>query len=66
MLKTALLMTVLTVLLVLIGGAIGGETGLVIAFIFAAVLNFGSYWFSDKIVLFMYRAHTAEPYDAVE
>jgi len=39
-----------------IGGLIGGKGGIYIAFIFAVILNFGSYWFSDKIVLKMYRA----------
>ncbi len=49
-------MTVLTVLLVLVGSLIGGNNGMVIAFVFALVMNFGSYWFSDKIVLAMYGA----------
>jgi heat shock protein HtpX len=66
MLKTGLLMTVLTVLFVLIGGVIGGEQGLIIAFVFAAVMNFGSYWLSDKIVLSMYRAQEIGPDDAPE
>ena len=65
-LKTGLLMVVLTVLLVLVGGAIGGETGLIFAFVFAAVLNFGSYWFSDKIVLSMHRAREIDPAQAPE
>jgi heat shock protein HtpX len=50
-LKTIVLLTALTVLLVLAGGAIGGRQGMVMALIFAAVMNLGSYWFSDKIVL---------------
>ena len=54
--KTALLLGALTGLLMLIGGLIGGRGGVFIAFIFAMVLNFGSYWFSDKIVLKMYHA----------
>jgi len=54
--KTTLLMTVLTVLLVLVGGFIGGNNGMIFAFLFAVVMNFGSYWFSDKIVLAMYGA----------
>ena len=54
--KTALLLGALTGLLMLIGGLIGGRGGVFIAFIFALILNFGSYWFSDKIVLKMYRA----------
>jgi heat shock protein HtpX len=54
--KTALLLGALTGLLMLIGGLIGGRGGVYIAFIFALILNFGSYWFSDKIVLKMYKA----------
>jgi heat shock protein HtpX len=54
--KTTLLLSLLTVLLVGMGGAIGGSGGMLIAFIMAAVMNFGSYWFSDKIVLRMYNA----------
>jgi heat shock protein HtpX len=53
--KTVLLMAVLTVLLVLAGNLIGGQGGMMIAFLFAIVMNFGSYWFSDKIVLKMYH-----------
>ncbi len=49
-------MTVLTVLLILVGNLIGGNNGMVFAFVFALVMNFGSYWFSDKIVLAMYGA----------
>jgi heat shock protein HtpX len=44
------------VLLVLIGGALGGQHGMLLAFVMAMVMNLGSYWFSDKIVLSMYRA----------
>jgi heat shock protein HtpX len=54
--KTIILMVGLTVLLVFIGGAIGGRQGMIYAFIFAAVMNLFSYWFSDKIVLRMYNA----------
>jgi heat shock protein HtpX len=54
--KTAFLMALLTVLVVVAGRAMGGEGGMYIAFIFALVMNLGSYWFSDKIVLKMYRA----------
>ena len=39
-----------------IGAALGGQTGLLLAFVIAIAMNFGSYWFSDKIVLRMYRA----------
>ena len=55
-LKTTLLLAVLTVLFVLVGKAIGGQSGMVFAFGLAIVMNVGSYWFSDKIVLRMYRA----------
>jgi heat shock protein HtpX len=56
LMKTGVLLAALTVLLVLIGGALGGQNGMVMAFGLALVMNFGSYWFSDKIVLAMYRA----------
>jgi len=55
-LKTALLLGLLTGLILGIGQLFGGSQGLVIAFVFALLLNFGSYWFSDKIVLAMYQA----------
>jgi heat shock protein HtpX len=54
--KTALLLTSLTLLLMFIGRAFGGQNGMFIALAFAAVLNFVSYFFSDKIALAMYRA----------
>ncbi|CAH2029899.1 Protease HtpX homolog [Trichlorobacter ammonificans] len=54
--KTTVLLSLLTVLLVMMGGALGGQGGMLIAFVMAAVMNFGSYWFSDKIVLRMYNA----------
>ncbi|MGL6063647.1 MAG: zinc metalloprotease HtpX [Fusobacteriaceae bacterium] len=55
-LKTFLLMTVMTFLLMFIGSAIGGRSGMMIALIFAGVMNFFSYWYSDKMVLAMYKA----------
>ncbi|HEX5773320.1 MAG TPA: protease HtpX, partial [Geomobilimonas sp.] len=55
-LKTTFLMAMLTMLLVLAGGAIGGKGGMTFALIMAGVMNFVSYWFSDKIVLAMYGA----------
>ena len=58
--KTGLLLAVLTAMLVIIGGAIGGQHGMVIAFFFALVMNFFSYWFSDKMVLAMYGAQPIE------
>jgi len=54
--KTAFLLTALTLLLLFIGRALGGQNGMLIALIFAAVMNFVSYFFSDKIALAMYRA----------
>ncbi|HUF92314.1 MAG TPA: zinc metalloprotease HtpX [Candidatus Limnocylindria bacterium] len=56
MFKTAVLLAVLTAMLVVLGGALGGRAGMMIAFVFALVMNFASYWFSDKMVLAMYRA----------
>ncbi|HEX7217319.1 MAG TPA: zinc metalloprotease HtpX [Methylomirabilota bacterium] len=58
--KTGVLLAALTVLLVLIGGALGGQQGMVLAFVMAMVMNFGSYWFSDRIVLAMYRAQPVD------
>ena len=55
-LKTTFLMALLTVLLVTAGGALGGEGGMMMAFVFALVMNGVSYWFSDKIVHRMYGA----------
>ena len=60
MFKTALLLGVLTILLVLIGGALGGEQGMLVAFVLALAMNFFSYWFSDKLVLKMYGAQPIE------
>jgi len=54
--KTALLFVVLTLLFVFVGYLIGGRSGVTFAFIIAVVMNFVSYWFSDKIVLAIYRA----------
>ncbi|MBM3234852.1 zinc metalloprotease HtpX [Candidatus Poribacteria bacterium] len=58
--KTMLLMTALTLLLLLIGNLIGGESGMMFALIFAGLMNFGAYWFSDKIVLAMYGAREVD------
>ena len=60
-LKTALLLGLLSGMLLLIGDLLGGQNGIVIAFVVAAVMNLGSYWFSDKIVLRMYRAQQVGP-----
>ncbi len=55
-LKTFFLLMVLTGMLLLIGGAIGGQAGIIIAVFFALAMNFGAYWFSDKIALGMAHA----------
>lgn len=60
-LKTALLLGLLTGVLLALGDALGGANGLVVAFVFAVIMNFGSYWFSDKIVLRMYNAQPVGP-----
>ncbi|MGQ9617791.1 MAG: zinc metalloprotease HtpX [Candidatus Aminicenantia bacterium] len=54
--KTILFLTLLTILLLFIGEMAGGKQGLTIAFFFAGIMNFTAYWFSDKIVLSLYRA----------
>ena len=54
--KTVFLMTLMMVLFLFIGYQLGGNTGMTIALFFSLLMNFGSYWFSDKIVLKMYRA----------
>jgi heat shock protein HtpX len=59
--KTAFLLGVMSALFMWIGGALGGGSGLVAGFFFAVVMNFGSYWFSDKIVLRMYGAQEVGP-----
>jgi heat shock protein HtpX len=64
--KTAMLLAVLTAMLVLIGGAIGGRHGMLIALVFAFVMNFVSYWWSDKIVLAMYGAQEISEAQAPE
>ena len=62
--KTALLLGLLTALLLLMGQALGGRAGLVLAFGLALVMNVGSYWFSDRIVLSMYNATLLSEEDA--
>ena len=64
--KTALLLGLLTGIILGIGQLFGGSQGLVIAFVFALLINFGSYWFSDKIVLAMYHAREVSGDDAPE
>ncbi len=64
--RTFLLMALMTVLLVFVGNILGGQNGMMIAFLFALVMNFGSYWFSDKIVLRMNGAKEVTKADAPE
>ena len=59
--KTVLLLGLMSGVLLALGEWLGGANGLVIAFLFAAIMNLGSYWFSDKIVLSMYRAQPVGP-----
>lgn len=58
--KTFLLMGALTAIALVVGNALGGRSGMIMAFGFAAVMNFTSYWFSDKIVLAMYGAREVD------
>ncbi len=63
-LKTLVLMACLSALLIVMGGALGGRQGVFIALVFAVLMNVGSYWYSDKIVLSMYRAQELSLSDA--
>ena len=60
-LKTTLLLGLMSGLLLALGDFLGGSGGLMVAFAFAVIMNFASYWFSDKIVLAMYRAKPVGP-----
>lgn len=62
-LRTLVFMGLLTALIVGVGGIFGGKSGMIIAFVFALILNGGSYWFSDKIAL---AAHQAQPIERSE
>ena len=50
-LKTYVLLAALSALLILIGGALGGRAGMMLALLFAGAMNFGAYWYSDQLVL---------------
>jgi len=65
-LKTAFLLGLMTALILGIGHILGGRQGMVIAFVIAGVMNFASYWFSDRIVLAMYRAQPVDREQAPE
>ena len=62
--KTFMLMAALSAVLIFMGGALGGQNGILFALVFALIMNVGSYWYSDKIVLSMYRAQELAPEDA--
>ena len=62
--KTVLLLGLLSGIIIVLGGLLGGRTGIVIAFGMALLMNVGSYWYSDKIVLSMYRARELAPEEA--
>jgi len=64
--KTVGLMTFLMVLFVAIGGALGGRSGMIMAILFATIMNVGMYWFSDKLVLRMYKAQPVTESQAPE
>jgi len=66
MLRTTLLLAALTALIVWLGGLIGGSQGAVVALVMAGVMNFGSYWFSDKIVIRMYGGQEIQQQDDPE
>jgi heat shock protein HtpX len=65
-LKTTLLLGALTVLLVYGGMALGGEQGMILAFGLAIVMNFGAYFYSDKLVLKMYKAQPVTEHEFPE
>lgn len=60
-LRTTLFLAALTALFLVIGNALGGHQGLIIAVVFAVVMNFTAYWFSDRLVLKMYKAQEVGP-----
>ena len=59
--KTVLLLGLLSGIIIVLGGMLGGRSGIIIAFGLALVMNIGSYWYSDKIVLSMYHARELSP-----
>ncbi len=65
-LKSVMLLGLLTGLLVIFGGVLGGQSGALLGLILAGVMNFASYWWSDKIVLKMYKAQEVKYEDAPE
>ena len=64
--RTFLLMGLMTVLVVVVGNLLGGQNGMIMAFVFAVIMNFGAYWFSDKLVLRKYNAQEITRADSPE
>ena len=64
--RTTLLLGLMTAFFVIVGRMLGGQQGMVVALVLAGVMNFASYWYSDKLVLKMYRASAVSPEDAPE
>jgi heat shock protein HtpX len=64
--RTTILLAALTGLMLLIGGVLGGKSGMLLALVLSVVMNFGSYWYSDKIVLAMYHAREVTPAESPE
>jgi heat shock protein HtpX len=64
--RTTILLAILTIFLIWIGQMLGGRQGMIVALIIAVGMNFFSYWFSDKIVLHMYRAQEVTPHESPE
>ncbi|SKA72523.1 heat shock protein HtpX [Paucidesulfovibrio gracilis DSM 16080] len=62
--KTLILLAALSAIILFLGAAMGGRAGLIFAMILALGMNFFSYWYSDKVVLRMYRAQILEPHEA--
>ena len=62
--KTVLLLALLSAIIIMLGGLMGGRTGVILAFGLALIMNVGSYWYSDKIVLSMYKARELAPEEA--
>ena len=62
--KTVFLLTLLSAIMIMLGGMMGGRSGVIMAFGLALLINAGSYWYSDKIVLSMYRARETAPEEA--
>ncbi len=65
-LKVGVLLAAMTAIFIAIGNALGGQAGMILALVLAAAMNFGAYWFSDKLVLKATRAQELTPQQAPE